>query len=224
MTCNCEFCHIKSIFYSTIKDAEMEGYCANRVEKEVRAGDMIINQGTEINDFIYLKEGLVKLFRDTPAGRQIISLGKPMDFVSLVSVFSGDKYSYSVSTLIDSVICVLSMKEIKQLIRENGDFAMKLISTMNRVSESILYNYLDMNQKRLNGRVSATLLYFSKIFDSDTFELPISRKEMAQLIGMSTENVIRSISEFRKDGILDVYGKAIVIKDKAMLSKIKDFS
>lgn len=224
MTCNCELCHIKSIFFTTIKSSELEKYCENRIEKNVKAGDNIIVQGTVINDFIYLKEGLVKLYRDTNQGCQIISLGKPMDFVSLVSVFSGDKYSYSVSALVDSTVCILSMKEIQTLIRKNGDFAMKLISTMNRVSESILFNYLDMSQKRLNGRVSSVLLYFSSIFDSDSFDLPISRKEMAQLIGMTTENVIRAISDFRKDGILDVYGKAIHIKDKSMLIKVKDFS
>ena len=83
---------------------------------------------------------------------------------------------------------------------------------------------MDLSQKRLNGRVASVLLYFSDVFDMNKFELPITRKEIAQLVGMSIENVIRAISEFRRDNILNVYGKRIEIVDKKMLSRIRDLN
>ena len=224
MKCDCERCEIKSIFFATIKESELEEYCSNRVEKEVKTGDIIIKQGQHIDEFIYVKEGLVKLYRDTPHGQQIISLGKPFDFVSLLSVFANDTYSYSVSALNSGVICIFSIYEIRQLIRENGDFALKLISIMNRSSERILFDYLNLSQKRLNGRVASVLLYFSNIYGLKRFELPITRKEIAQLVGMSIENVIRAISELRRDGILNVYGKRIEIVDLKMLSRIRELN
>lgn len=224
MKCECEHCDIKSIFFATIKEDEIEEYCSSRVEKEVKTGDVIIQQGQPIDDFIYLKEGLVKLYRDTPGGQQIISLGKPFDFVSLLSVFANDNYSYSVSAVRDCVICVLSFKEIRQLIQENGAFALKLVSTMNKASERILFDYLDLSQKRLNGRVASVLLYFSEIYDDSKFDLPITRKEISQLVGMSIENVIRAISDFRKDKILNVYGKRIEIVNKELLQKIMELN
>lgn len=224
MLCECEHCDIKSIFFATIKEEELEDYCSSRVEKDVKTGEVIIQQGQPIDDFIYLKEGLVKLYRDTPSGQQIISLGKPFDFVSLLSVFANDSYSYSVSAVRDSVICILSFKEIRQLIRENGDFALKLVSTMNKASERILFDYLDLSQKRLNGRVASVLLYFSDIYGDSKFDLPVTRKEISQLVGMSIENVIRSISDFRKDNILNVYGKRIEILNKDLLQKIMELN
>ena len=224
MKCDCDNCEIKSIFYATIKESEVEEYCKSRIEKEVKTGELIIRQGDYINDFIYLKEGLVKLYRDTPHGQQIISLGKPLDFVSLLSVFGNDTYSYSVSAINDSVICILSIKEIRQLIHENGDFALKIISTLNKASERILFDHLDLSQKRLNGRVASVLLYFADVFGMNKYELPITRKEIAQLIGMSIENVIRAISEFRRDNILNVYGKRIEIVDITMLRRIRDLN
>jgi CRP/FNR family transcriptional regulator len=45
------------------------------------------------------------------------------------------------------------------------------------------------------------------------FDLPISRKEIADFIGMSTANVIRTLSDFKKDGIIRVFGKTIEIVD-----------
>ncbi|MCD6091595.1 MAG: Crp/Fnr family transcriptional regulator [Bacteroidales bacterium] len=192
----------------------------------MKTGDLLIKQGDTIKDFIYLKEGLVKLYRKSEQGQtQIISFGKPYDFVSLLSVFSDEKYNYSVSALEDSVACLFDLNEIKALIKSNGEFALHLIQTQNRASDRIIMNSLDLLQKRLYGRVANVLLYFSdEVYKSDEFELPISRKEMAQFIGMSIENVIRAISAFRKDKIIQVYGKDLSILDKKRLKQMNDFS
>ena len=67
------------------------------------------------------------------------------------------------------------------------------------------------------------LLYFAQdIYKNHAFELPVSRKEIAELIEMTTENVIRILSEFRKDGILKIYGKVIEITDIELLKKISE--
>ena len=220
MKCDCDNCHLKTIFFSTISNERVEGYCASRIERNLKAKEMIIRQGKPINEFIYLKEGLVKLYRETPTGNQIISIGKPLDFVSLLSVFADEKYSYSVSALQDSVVCVLELTEIKKLILQNGLFAFSIIKTMNKATDRILFNYLDINQKRLFGRVASVLLEFADIYKSDSFDLPISRKEMAQLVGMSIENVIRTISDLRKDNIIKVYGKNIEIINRPRLVQV----
>ena len=220
MKCDCDDCHLKTIFFSTISEDKVEEYCSSRVEKTFRAKEIIIRQGQPISEFIYLKEGLVKLYRETPVGSQIISIGKPLDFVSLLSVFADEKYSYSVSTLQDSVVCILELDEIKKLILQNGPFAYSIIKTMNKATDRILFNYLDINQKRLFGRVASVLLEFADIYKSDSFDLPISRKEIAQLVGMSIENVIRTISDLRKDNIIKVYGKNIEIVNRVRLLQV----
>ncbi|MFH1000801.1 MAG: Crp/Fnr family transcriptional regulator [Bacteroidota bacterium] len=204
----------------------MDHYCSSRREISLKAGEFLIKQGEPIKDFIYLKEGLVKLFRKSSQNQiQIISFGKPYDFVSLLSVFSDDKYNYSVSALTDSVACMFNLTEIKSLIQTNGAFALHLIQTQNRSSDRIIINTLDLLQKRLYGRVATVILYFSdEIYKTDEFEIPISRKEMAQFIGMSIENVIRAISEFRKDKIIQVYGKNISILDKQRLINFSEHS
>ena len=224
MKCDCEQCDLKTIFYATIRPDMVEEYCASRIEKTIAPHEIIIKQGAPIHEFIYLKEGLVKLYRETDLGRQIISIGEPFDFVSLLSVFNDKRYRYSVSAITESVICVLDLNEIKNLIQTNGQFALKLIQTMNQASDRILFDYLDISQKRLYGRVAQVLIYFSEIFKNESYDLPISRKEMSQLIGMTIENVIRAISNLRKDKIIKAYGKNIMIIDMKRLVQIRDFS
>jgi CRP/FNR family transcriptional regulator len=64
-------------------------------------------------------------------------------------------------------------------------------------------------------------LYFTKeIYNSRVYDLPVSRKEIADYIGMSTANVIRTLSDFKREGIIRVFGKTIEIADIEKLENI----
>lgn len=226
MICQCETCDLKMLFFNCIDSDQIEEYCESRKETTYEEGEAIIAQGERILDFLYLKEGLVKLFRTTENGEeQIISFGKPYDFVSILSVFSNTNYNYSVTALQKSVVCSFDLKQITDLIQSNGIFAHHLIQTLNKSSDRIIMNSLDLLQKRLYGRVAYLLIYFAEeIFKNESFDLPISRKEMAQFISMSQENVIRALSAIKKDGIIQVFGKSIQIIDMQRLQRMRDFS
>lgn len=224
-SCSCELCELKGLFVDKLDGTQLDIVCANKVEKSFRQGETIIKAGTLINDFVYLKSGLVKLYhtgQDTK--EQIITIAKPFDYVSLLSVFSDHRYHYSVSALEDSVTCNLSMNELRSLIQVNGTLAMNLLSKMSRVADKIILDTLEIRRKHLRGRVAYLLLFFSQeVYFSNDFDLPLSRKEMAEYVGMTTENVIRSLSELRKDGILKIYGKTIEIVNLETLKSIASY-
>ncbi len=157
----------------------------------------------------------MKLFRTTLSGEeQVITFTRPFEFVSNMSVFSVEKYRYSVSALEDSVVCIVKLSYIKDLFMKNGSFAMGLLTRMAEINEKIIGQALDLRQKNLVGRIAYVLLYFGKeIYNSRIFDLPVSRKEIADFIGMSTANVIRTMSEFKKDGIIKIDGKTIEVAD-----------
>jgi CRP/FNR family transcriptional regulator len=222
--CDCEKCDLKDLFFKSVDDDIIEMVCNTKEENSFKAGDEIIKAGAFIEDFIYLKSGLVKLFK--PGGDQkgqIIMIAKPFDFVSLLSVFSDQQYNYSVTALEDSVTCNIKLDEIKKMIHSNGDFAMSIMKKMSRVSDMIILESLTIRKKNIHGRVAYILLFFAdQIYESDYFELPLSRREIAEFIGKTTENVIRTLSEFRKDKIIKIFGKEIEIVDKEKLKQISD--
>ena len=59
-----------------------------------------------------------------------------------------------------------------------------------------------------------------RIFKSLEYELPLSRNDLAELTGMSTESVIRLVKEFKDDSIIEVSGKNMKILDPERLRKI----
>ncbi|HDR67948.1 MAG TPA: Crp/Fnr family transcriptional regulator [Bacteroidaceae bacterium] len=223
--CNCELCDLKNLFFTNLDSAQSNIVCSGKTEKEFATGELIIKEGTLIKDFIYLKSGLVKLYKtDSRQKEQIITIARPFYYVSLLSIFSDEVYNYSVTALEDSVTCQLVLDDIKKLIDENASLAKNLLREMSLVADRIIMESLEIKKKYLKGRVAHLLIYFADdIYQKDEFDLPLSRKEMADYVGMTTENVIRTLSEFRKDGILKIYGKTIMIVDKSILKSIAEY-
>ena len=222
--CSCEKCQLKTLFFTNVTTNELFDICEIKEERKYAKGEVITQEGSEINEFLYLKEGLVKLSKTTIAGKeQIISFSKPFDFVSLLSVFSSEQYKYSVTAVEDSVVCILDLEVIKSHARQNALFTFDLMIRVSEATDKIVLDNLEIKRKYLRGRVAHVLLYFSiYIYGKDEFELPISRREIAEYIGMTTENVIRTLSEFRKDKIIKIYGKDIQIADKKRLESISE--
>ena len=208
--------------FSYLTDPAVEELCDHKEEQFFRKGEIINHEGEKISNFKYLKSGLVKLYRRTSTGEeQVITITRPFEFVSNMSIFSEERYQYSVSALEDSVICMVKLEYIKELFLKNGGFAMGLLTKISRINDKIISQTLDIRQKNLIGRVAFVLLYFTnEIYKSRVFDLPVSRKEIADYIGMSTANVIRTLSDFKKDGIIRVFGKTIEVVDAEKLESI----
>jgi CRP/FNR family transcriptional regulator len=213
--CVCQDCDFRDVVFEYLDDKSIEDLCRNKEEQFYRKGEVINHEGEKISTFKYLKSGLVKLYRRTPTGEeQIITITRPFEFVSNMSIFSEEKYQYSVSALEDSVVCIVKLEFIKELFLRNGSFAMGLLTKISSINDKIINQTLDIRQKNLVGRVAYVLIYFMKeIYRSRVYDLPVSRKEIADYIGMSTANVIRTMSDFKKEGVIRIYGKTIEIVD-----------
>jgi CRP-like cAMP-binding protein len=211
--CDCENCEFREVVFSTLDEQNILELCQYKEERSYHKGEIINLEGEKITDFKYLKNGLVKLFRRSTNGEeQVITITRPFEFVSNMSIFSEERYKYSVSALEDSVVCSVSLDFIKNLFLKNGGFAIGLLTKISSINDKIINQTLDIRQKNLAGRVAYVVLYFTReIYNSRIFDIPVSRKEIADYIGMSTANVIRTLSDFKKDGIIKVFGKTIEV-------------
>lgn len=213
--CECSDCQFRDVAFSTLMQNQVNDLCTFRQEYAFQKGGIIHREGDPIQDFKYLKSGLVKVYRHTSTGEeQIIAITRPFEFVSNMSIFSEEKYMYSVSAIEESVICSIKLEHIKKLVSGNGNFALELMTKISQISDKIILQTLDIRNRNLVGRVAYILLYFTRdIYNSRVFDLPVSRKEIADYISMSTANVIRTLSDFRREGIIKLFGKTVEIVD-----------
>lgn len=225
MTCDCAQCELKNAFFNSFNELELQTFCNQKTEKKINRGECFICEGEAIEDFIYLKSGLVKLFKtDQQDKDQIITIAEPFDFVSLLSVFSDKHYNYSVTAIEDSVVCCLKLETVKEYARENGLLSLNLIEKMSYATDKIILESLAIRNRNLRGKVAYILLKFGReIYKHHVFDIPVSRREIAEYIGMTTENVIRTFSEFRKDRLIRINGKEIEIMDEKTLEQISNY-
>ncbi|MFO8236283.1 MAG: Crp/Fnr family transcriptional regulator [Bacteroidales bacterium] len=219
---SCENCVYRSWAFEKLTNEQLKEIDNSRKEYFYGKGEVVYREGDKVEKFLYLQKGLVKLLKTEKNEKEhIISIAKPLDFIGLLSIFSTQQYIYTITTVEDSIICEVDLSLIKKLIKENGDFALDFIEKMSKVFDDVIHTRLSISTKQLRGRIAYILLFFAEhIYGHNEYELPVSRKEIAQLIDMSTENVIRILSEFRKDNIITIEGKNITIHDTERLRRI----
>ena len=94
---------------------------------------------------------------------------------------------------------------------------------ISRISDNIIENQFEIRQRQVKGRIAYFLIFLSDhIYSSRTFRLPVTRREIGELISMTTENTIRTLSEFRQDGIISMEGKSLKILDYKRLEGVSN--
>lgn len=219
----CADCGFRSSVFSSLSDDQLENLTVGKTFNIAKKGTIIAKQGENINGFIFLRVGLAKLTRNTIDGReQIVGIATPNDFVGLLSLFSSKTYQYSIIAIEDSEFCSVDYSMIMELISNNGIFAKGLLEKISHVSDIIISTRLDLDLRQLRGRVAFIICYFAnEVYKTTKFNLPISRKEIAELIDMRVENVVRILSELRRDNVIRIEGTTIEILDPAKLKWIK---
>lgn len=223
--CDCSECIVRKLYFANTNSDEMAEVCRQKSQFKFAKGENIFEAGETLNDFVYLKNGLLKYYTVLPNGKnQILSIAKPYDTVSLLTVFNKNKSMYHVSALEDSTLCYIPIEQITSIVKKNGDFALDFLMKLSEASNSVLAQQLLIKSKNLSGRIALVLLRFAnEIYNNNTFELPISRSEIAEMIGMTSENVIRAMSDLRKDNIIEISGKQIKIIDPKKLEQIAQY-
>jgi CRP-like cAMP-binding protein len=218
---NCIDCYASSkCFVQGLKNAE-EFYQLQKTHISYRKGETIIKEGSHVTNILYVLDGLVKVYIEGPDKNIIIKLLKLDDFIGLTSLFGDETYYFSAAALKETRVCSIDREGIKNLITQCCDFSRELSTRYCKDYNIMLTKCLNLGLRQLNGKLANTLLYLNRDdFKSlDVFSY-VSRKDLAELSGMSMESVVRILSEFNNEKIIEINGKRIEIKDLARLKII----
>jgi CRP-like cAMP-binding protein len=178
-----------------------------------RKKDIIFRQNTRASNLMFVKSGLVKIFKEGRNDRTIIlKLESKGNFIGLMSVFGENIHQYSASAVDDAEICDIDFSVFKSVLMENGKFAIKFLSILSTDGLFIFDRLLSLSHKQLPGRIAEVLLYFSEnIYMHSNFTIPFTRKELAEFAGTTKESFIRTLTEFKNDKIISIDGSNIMI-------------
>jgi len=219
---SCHDCIEKSCAVSKLGSHELALLNENSREREFKAGEVILHEGSLTSHIIYLKSGLVKEYLKVPNQKeQILQIVKSLSYLGLPSLFGDRVNNYSYAAMTDIRVCYIDMNVFQTFIRENGNFAFEILVSISRDSLNNFHRVMSQSQKKAYGKVADALQYFSQyVYESDSFVLPFTRQEFADLIGISRESATRVLTHFHQEGILKVDLKHITILQSGKLSNI----
>ena len=219
---HCRECKVKSCAAAVLNAAELDKVNENSREAEFKKGDIIIHEGSLNSNIIYLKSGLVKEYvRTSSQKEQILQIVKKFSYLGLPSLFGDRVNHYSYAALEDIKVCYIDISIFNKLIRENGEFAYQILVSVSRDSLNNFHRFMSQSQKKTYGKVADALLYFSRIiYEAQNFEIPFTRQELADLIGISRESATRVLLKLKDDGILSVDERHVQINDLDLLQQI----
>ena len=225
MDLKCHDCVDKSCATAVLGGEELDLIFKNRYITSVRKKTNILNEGSPTSHIIYLRSGLVKEFINRSDNQeQILQIILPHSYLGLTSIF-GDKVNhYSYTALTDLRLCYIDIDVFTSLVKKNGNFAYEILTSVGRESLNSFHRFIDQNHKKIYGRIADILIYFSKVIFSDNkFQIPLTRQEIADMVGTSRESTGRVLAKFQAEDIIGIHGRNIVINDIGKLEKISRY-
>ena len=203
---------------------QMDMVQANSVALNYNKAEMICKQGAFASNVYFVEKGLMKAYKEYKNGNLIMRFVKPGEIVGLSSLYNKGVYLYSVASVGASGVMSVTADVVKQLIRVNSDFAEMVIGKLNQVTVDEHERVISLTQKQLNGRIADAMLHFANnVYNADEFNLQLTRRDVADFCGMSTESAIRILKELHNDKIIKIDGKNLKIISKQLLQNVSEF-
>lgn len=202
----CKFCKDRSCAVATLSDLQLEKLSTNIAKVHFGKGEPLFRQDTLNSYIIYIRKGLVKVHVQTDDKRDFILMLKPAPaYLGLPTIFGDCINHYSVTAIEPTDACCISIETFKELIHENGAFAYEIIADISKDELCSFRNYVDQAHKQVPGRLAGALLYLAeRVYEQNAFELPLSRSELAEMIGTSRESATRNLYLLKDAGIIGI--------------------
>lgn len=215
---------VKNTVFKHLSQPELEMIPVDDGPDFYKRGDSIYEEGNRINGFYCLVKGIIKIFKTGFDGKdQIIRFAKPGDIMGFRSTITGELACTTTKVIEDAAVCYVPGELVKSFVKSNGEFAMDLLElACNELGEANDY-ITDIAQKTVRERLAEVLIHLKWTFDLDSenfLQISLTREELANIVGTATESVIRLLSEFKQDKLIELHGRKIKILDETKLIKI----
>ncbi|MDF1517285.1 MAG: response regulator [Lutibacter sp.] len=185
-------------------------------------GEMIYNEGDNSNFVFLVNEGIVKTFKIDEQGKELVTgLHKENDFFGFTSFSNNIAYQESAAAIENVKILRLLKSEFKNILQKNHEVTFELIDHLTDNVSEIKDQLLQMAYSSVRKKTANTILQFSEKMKKSHNDNPkISRTDLAGIAGIATETFIRTLSDFKRDGLIEIEGRSIKILNIEKLKKV----
>ena len=192
--------------------------------RRYKRGDILYHEGNRISGFYCINSGIIKVFKTGIDGKeQIIRFAKRGEIIAYRSLLSQELACTTAKVIEEAVLCHVPYQTLLYLIQNNWQFSHHMLQIVCRELREANDYITDIAQKSVRERLAEVLLLLKENFDLDhqnTLQISLTREELANMVGTATESVIRLLSEFRQDNLIELQGRKIKFLNTSGLRKV----
>jgi CRP-like cAMP-binding protein len=216
---------LEEFYQKATKQADLSSLSTDRKVSQIKKKQIIYAEGDEPIRFFFLKTGKVKTYQSNRDGKEFITgLYNSGDFFGHVSIIENTDYQESSEALEDCEIIGIPKHDFLELITRNQSVANQFIK--------MLANDIQVKEKQLTQiaynsirkRTADALVMLSKKYKNESdenFAMKISRDDLASVVGTATESLIRTLSDFKSNNLIEINGSEIKILDERKLVNLR---
>lgn len=186
----------------------------------------LFSEGNFPNALYFLNKGRIKTYKANEEGREYITnLYKEGDFIGYLDLLEENRYRETAEALEESEIVVIPKDDFFTLLHNNRDVATKFIKILSDNLADREERLLKLAYNSVRKRVAEALLLVEKQYKKEEdkkFKLSITRDDLANIVGASTETVIRTLGDFKEENLIDIQGGKITILNSDKLSRLRN--
>ena len=197
----------------------------NRKTRKYKKKEVIFHEGDYAGAIYFVNSGRVRTYKiNDDAKEYSVDLYGAGDFIGYLSIFEGEDYIETAEAMDDTEMLKIPKEDFIELLYKNRDVS-------NRFIKMLAHNVVEKEEKLLNlaydsvrKRVADALVKLQKKYQNnndENFEISISRNELASIVGTSTETVIRTLSDFKEEGLILIKGSKITISKSEELEHLR---
>lgn len=203
---------------------ELEKLSANKKIRPYKKKENLYHEGDYPNGLYFIHKGKVKTYKINDDGKEFITnLYQEGDFFGYKAILEDDVYKESASAIEETEVVKIPRQDFLALIYSNKEVSKCFIKMLSNNLTDKEGELLNLAYNSVRKRVADALILLEDTYkkNSGNFSMAISRDDLASIVGTSTESVIRTISEFKEEGLVSVKGSSITIDNSDKLRHLR---
>src|ERR1035437_6781949 len=217
-----EYSWLRRLSLQFISAKDFEKIEKTSVKLSFKKGETILKQGGIPTHIVYLEKGIVKFNYENEINKNlIIAIVSAPKILGGANLFYKDNNLFSFIAVEECEVILINAKVLENILMENSRFAMMMFQVASEMFKKAVMNFISLAHKQKEGRIADVILYLAaEVYHENSFYLSLTRKEIAEFAGCSTENVIMTLSRWQNEKIISINGKSIELLEIEKLHHI----
>lgn len=203
----------------------LKDLAADRNINHYKKKQPIYTEGNHPNRLYYVMKGKVKICKSNDAGKELtVGLFNEGDFFGYTALLEESVYKETAEAIEDCDIAIIPKEDFELLLHSNKEVIHKFIKLLAKNVTEKENQLLGLAYNSLRKRVADALLTLQEKYqqeNQDKFSMHISREDLANIAGTATESLIRTLSDFKSENLIEIKeGNIIILNQKKLASML----